>query len=198
MVAFFSVVRPLASRLHRQLNAHLRNHRATPARSCNLSACSSKYVLSQSKYDYFYSYQQPQLHTLLSVIPFPVNDSSSPNLNTTTLCLTHSSCQYSLRTHRWSVKMCLQRAKPGLGFILWTGYYLTYQRPCEGFRFFKQELMPRFFAPHGSIDSPKFCCFIGLKFGSGNTTFLLNKLFFWSATPLAIIVCAQPVSTTLL
>ncbi|KAG7270691.1 hypothetical protein CRUP_005358 [Coryphaenoides rupestris] len=49
MVTLSSVVRPLARRLlHRQLlSRHGESQRLVPARRCNLTACSSKYVLSQ-------------------------------------------------------------------------------------------------------------------------------------------------------
>lgn len=49
MVTLSSIIRPLASQFQRQLLTHARNHRITPVRRCNLTACSSKYVLSQSK-----------------------------------------------------------------------------------------------------------------------------------------------------
>lgn len=49
MVTLSTVIRPLASQLRRRLVSHGRSHRITPVRRCNLTACSSKYVLSQSK-----------------------------------------------------------------------------------------------------------------------------------------------------
>lgn len=52
MVILSSVIRPLASQLHRHLVKHTKSHRITPVRRCNLIACSSKYVLSQSKYQW--------------------------------------------------------------------------------------------------------------------------------------------------
>lgn len=50
MVTLTSVVRPLASQLYRHFIKHTRVPRLTPVRRCNLAACSSKYVLSKSKY----------------------------------------------------------------------------------------------------------------------------------------------------
>uniref|UniRef100_A0A1A7X0U3 Carbonic anhydrase n=1 Tax=Iconisemion striatum TaxID=60296 RepID=A0A1A7X0U3_9TELE len=47
MVTFSSAVRPLVSHLHRQLVKHAKSHQLTPVRRCNLTACSSKFVLSQ-------------------------------------------------------------------------------------------------------------------------------------------------------
>ncbi|XP_019749646.1 carbonic anhydrase 5A, mitochondrial isoform X1 [Hippocampus comes] len=48
MVTLSSVIRPLASHLHRQLLRHTRRSQwLTPVRGCNLTACSSRYVLSQ-------------------------------------------------------------------------------------------------------------------------------------------------------
>ncbi|KAJ0029569.1 hypothetical protein NQD34_004566 [Periophthalmus magnuspinnatus] len=42
-----SVIRPLASQLRRQLVRVAKSHRISPVRTCNLTACSSKFVLSQ-------------------------------------------------------------------------------------------------------------------------------------------------------
>uniref|UniRef100_A0A673JUD4 Carbonic anhydrase Va n=1 Tax=Sinocyclocheilus rhinocerous TaxID=307959 RepID=A0A673JUD4_9TELE len=46
MVTLAAIVAPLGRQIHRQLK-HFRSQRWIPARACNLSACSSKLVLSQ-------------------------------------------------------------------------------------------------------------------------------------------------------
>ncbi|KAK7891965.1 hypothetical protein WMY93_023928 [Mugilogobius chulae] len=43
-----SVIRPLVSQLQRQLVRAAKSHRSTSVRRCNLTACSSKFVLSQT------------------------------------------------------------------------------------------------------------------------------------------------------
>ncbi|XP_067090826.1 carbonic anhydrase 5A, mitochondrial isoform X2 [Osmerus mordax] len=47
MVILSSIASPLARQLHRRLIRHTRSQRFMPVRTCSLSACSSKYVLSQ-------------------------------------------------------------------------------------------------------------------------------------------------------